>query len=68
MKKRFLNLMALALVVTATLASCKGKEGAADGTAVDTVAVDTTTAPPPPPPADTTAAAPADTTAAAPAK
>jgi|GEM_PF-3248500 len=70
MKNRFLNLMALALLVTATLASCKGKEGAADGTAADTTAVDTTTAPPPPPvPAATdTTATPADTSATMPAK
>lgn len=65
MKKRFLNLMALALVVTATLASCKGKEGAADGTAADTTMVDTTSPPPAPveaAPVDTTTT-PGDTTA-----
>ncbi|MBD3581720.1 hypothetical protein [Flavobacterium selenitireducens] len=55
MKKRFLTLTALALVATATFVSCKGKEGAADGTSADTTMVDTTT----PPPAE---AAPIDTT------
>ena len=63
MKKRFLNFMALALIVTATLVSCKGKEGATDGTAADTTAVDTSTAPvAEPAPVDTTTT-PADTTA-----
>jgi len=63
MKTRFLNFMALALVVTATLVSCKGKEGATDGTAADTTAVDTTTPPPAEAaPIDTTTT-PADTTA-----
>ncbi|RZJ73244.1 MAG: hypothetical protein EOO49_02755 [Flavobacterium sp.] len=67
MKNRFLSLMAIALVGTATLVSCKGKEGATDGTAADTTAVDTATAPAPeaaPMPADT-ATAPADTAKAA---
>ncbi|RZJ68485.1 MAG: hypothetical protein EOO50_01455 [Flavobacterium sp.] len=59
------SFLLLGAMLTATVISCKSKEGAADGTA-DSTMVDTTMPPPPPPaqdvPADTTTT-PADSTA-----